>query len=578
MHGFNDFLVRLDGYLGGHPWFMVLLIGTGLFFTFYLGFPQIRYFRHALRITRGKYDHSHDVGDTSHFQSLATALSGTVGTGNIAGVALAIHLGGPAALFWMLITAAIGMCTKMVEVSLSHKYRDILPDGSVSGGPMYYMKKRLNITTKSGKIIRTGAILGAFFAGATVLSSFGTGSLPQINSISNSVFTTFGVKHIITGAILAVFLGLVIIGGIKRIAKVTSVMVPFMAILYLIGSLLVIFSHPGNIIPSFVSIFADAFTGSAAAGGFLGATFAFAMNRGVNRGLFSNESGQGSAPIAHSAARAPEPVSEGMVSLLEPFIDTICICTLTGLVVLASGAWNTKTDNQFQATDMQILTGIYDDGNSADVEKLSSHLRGDQFLDLYNGKLTVENGVITTTGISVIHARSLASNIRFMSDKAPFSGELEVLAGKLPNMASMTVRGESLIHSAPLTTFAFSRSIMKGFGPYIVTLSLLLFAFSTAISWSYYGDRAVTYLFGPKYVLYYRLIFVVAFFIASFTDTTIIWSLSYVAIVLMAVPNLIGILILRKEVKQSVKDYWLTFSKQYPNEKISGKMSKRFGG
>jgi len=578
MHGFNDFLVRLDGYLGGHPWFMVLLIGTGLFFTFYLGFPQIRYFRHALRITRGKYDHSHDVGDTSHFQSLATALSGTVGTGNIAGVALAIHLGGPAALFWMLITAAIGMCTKMVEVSLSHKYRDILPDGSVSGGPMYYMKKRLNITTKSGKIIRTGAILGAFFAGATILSSFGTGSLPQINSISNSVFSTFGIKHIITGGILAVLLGMVIIGGIKRIAKVTSVMVPFMAILYLIGSLLVIFSHPGNIIPSFVSIFADAFTGSAAAGGFLGATFAFAMNRGVNRGLFSNESGQGSAPIAHSAARAPEPVSEGMVSLLEPFIDTICICTLTGLVVLASGAWNTKTDNQFQATDMQIVAGIYDDGNSADVEKLSSHLRGDQFLDLYNGKLTVENGVITTTGISVIHARSLASNIRFMSDKAPFSGELEVLAGKLPNMASMTVRGESLIHSAPLTTFAFSRSIMKGFGPYIVTLSLLLFAFSTAISWSYYGDRAVTYLFGPKYVLYYRLIFVVAFFIASFTDTTIIWSLSYVAIVLMAVPNLIGILILRKEVKQSVKDYWLTFSKQYPNEKISGKMSKRFGG
>jgi len=147
MHGLNDFLVKLDGYLGGNPWFMVLLIGTGLFFTIYLGFPQLRYFKHAIRITTGKYDHSHDIGDTSHFQSLATALSGTVGTGNIAGVALAIHLGGPAALFWMLVTAAIGMCTKMVEVSISHKYRDILPDGSVSGGPMYYMKKRLNIKT-----------------------------------------------------------------------------------------------------------------------------------------------------------------------------------------------------------------------------------------------------------------------------------------------------------------------------------------------------------------------------------------------------------------------------------------------
>jgi len=576
MHKFNDFLVMLDGYLGGHPWFMVLLIGTGVFFTIYLGFPQIRYFRHAIRITGGKYDHSHDVGDTSHFQSLATALSGTVGTGNIAGVALAIHLGGPAALFWMLLTAAIGMCTKMVEVSLSHKYRDVLPDGSVSGGPMYYMKKRLNITTKKGKVIRTGVVMGAFFAGATILCSFGTGSLPQINSISNSVFATFGLKHIITGAVLSVLLALVIIGGIKRIAKVTSVLVPFMAMIYLAGSLAVIFSHPGNIIPSFVSIFADAFTGSAAAGGFLGASFAFAMNRGVNRGLFSNESGQGSAPIAHSAARAPEPVSEGMVALLEPFIDTICICTLTGLVVLASGAWNTKTENQFQATDMKILSGVYSDTKPADVTKLGKALRGDEFIQMYNGKLSVQNGEIKTPDISIIHARSVAGNVRFISGKAPFTGELDVVDGKLQNMSSITVRGESLIHSAPLTTFAFSRSILKGFGPYIVTFSLLLFAFSTAISWSYYGDRAVTYLFGTRYVIIYRLVFVTAFFIASFTDTTIIWSLSYIAIVLMAVPNLTGILFLRKEIKQAVKDYWLTFSKQYPQEKISAKMAKRF--
>jgi AGCS family alanine or glycine:cation symporter len=577
MHGLNDFLVKLDGYLGGNPWFMVLLIGTGLFFTIYLGFPQIRYFRHAIRITSGKYDHSHDVGDTSHFQSLATALSGTVGTGNIAGVALAIHLGGPAALFWMLVTAAIGMCTKMVEVSISHKYRDILPDGSVSGGPMYYMKKRLNIKTPGGRVIKTGVILGAFFAGATILSSFGTGSLPQINSISNSVFATFGIQHIITGAILAILLGLVIIGGIKRIAKVTSVLVPFMAILYLTGALLVIFSHPGNIIPSFVSIFSDAFTGSAAAGGFLGASFAFAMNRGVNRGLFSNESGQGSAPIAHSAARAPEPVSEGMVALLEPFIDTICICTLTGLVLLSSGAWNTKTDNQFQTTDMQILSGVYDEANKEDVKKLSRHLRGDEFLGMYNGTLKIENGRIVNDNVSVIHARSIAENVMFLSDKEPYSGELEVIAGKLPAVSSLTVKGESLIHSATLTTFAFSLSVMKGFGPYIVTFSLLLFAFSTAISWSYYGDRATTYLFGSKYVLIYRMVYVAGFFIASFTDTTIIWSLSYIAIVLMAVPNLIGILLLRKEVKQSVSDYWLTFTKQYPEEKISARMSRRFG-
>jgi AGCS family alanine or glycine:cation symporter len=297
----------------------------------------------------------------------------------------------------------------------------------------------------------------------------------------------------------------------------------------------------------------------------------------VNRGLFSNESGQGSAPIAHSAARAPEPVSEGMVALLEPFIDTICICTLTGLVVLASGAWNTKTENQFQTTDMQILTGIYDESNSEDIAKLGEHLRGDQFLDLYSGTLVIEDGKLMTPGVSVIHARSLAENIEFLSGKDPYSGELEVIAGKLPAMASLTVRGESLIHSAPLTTFAFSQSILKGFGSYIVTFSLLLFAFSTAISWSYYGDRATTYLFGSKYVIYYRVIFVAGFFIASFTDTTIIWSLSYIAIVLMAVPNLIGILVLRKEVKQNVKEYWESFSAQYPDAKISKKMSRRFG-
>ena len=577
MQKINDFLVMLDGYLGGHVWFMVLLIGTGLFFTVYLGFPQIRYFRHAIRITKGKYDHSHDVGDTSHFQALSTALSGTVGTGNIAGVALAIHLGGPAALFWMLLTAAIGMCTKMVEVSISHKYRDILPDGSVSGGPMYYMKKRLNITTRRGKVIRTGLILGGFFAGATILSSFGTGSLPQINSISNAVFSTFGIKHIITGAILSVLLAMIIIGGIKRIAKVTSVMVPFMAILYLAGSLIVIFSNYENILPSLGSIFGDAFTGSAAAGGFLGASFAFAMNRGVNRGLFSNESGQGSAPIAHSAARAPEPVSEGMVALLEPFIDTIVICTLTGLVVLSSGAWNTKTENHFQTTDMQYVAGTYDDSRSEDVVRLGDHVRGNALLPLFDGRLEVENGALKTEGVSLIHARSLAENVTYASGNKPFSGVIEVRNGKLVNPSAFDVTGESLIHSAPLTTFAFSRSVMKGWGKYIVAFGLLLFAFSTAISWSYYGDRAVTFLMGQKYVIYYRIIFVAAFFVASFTDTTIIWSLSYIAIVLMAVPNLIGLLILRKEVKQNVRDYWLTFSKQYPDEKISGKMLRRFG-
>ncbi len=260
MHQWNEFFSRIDGFIGGSQWFVFLLLGTGLFFTIYLKFPQFRYLKHSLRIVMGKFDKAGDVGDTTHFQALATALSGTVGTGNIAGVALAVHLGGPAALFWMLMTAAVGMTTKFVEVTLSHKYREITEDGTIAGGPMYYMKNRLNMRW-----------LAAIFAGAAILSSFGTGNLPQINSISNAVFATFGIERFVTGAILAVLLGAVILGGIKRIAKVTSMLVPFMAIFYFLGAMAVIVYNYQNILPSLYSIVHDIFTGTAATGGFLGA-------------------------------------------------------------------------------------------------------------------------------------------------------------------------------------------------------------------------------------------------------------------------------------------------------------------
>jgi len=575
MHKVNDFLVMLDGYIGGHAWFVILLLGTGIFFTFYLRFPQIRYFRHALDVVKGKYDHHLDVGDTSHFQALSTALSGTVGTGNIAGVALAIHLGGPAALFWMLVTATIGMCTKFVEVSISHKYRDILPDGTVSGGPMYFMRKRLNITTKSGKIIKTGAFMGAFFAAATVLSSFGTGSLPQINSIANSVFTTFGIKQIITGAVLAVILALIIIGGIKRIANVTSKLVPGMAIFYFIGAILVIGTNYQNIIPSIISLFSTVFTGTAAVGGFMGATVAFAINRGVTRGLFSNESGQGSAPIAHSAAKAPEPVSEGIVAILEPFIDTIIICMLTGMVVLSSGVWTEKIENQFQNSDMIFLNRVYDEKIPDEKQMVADFIMKGKALPLFNGDLEINEGRMITP-VTLICSRSVAEDLKFNDNKIPFTGKINVAEGKWkPSSGSLTVTGKSLMHSAPLTTVAFERSILGKWGKYIVSIGLLLFAFSTAISWSYYGDRALTYLAGPQYVIYYRIFFVVAFFIASFTDTTLIWSLSYITIAFMAVPNLIGLWILRKEIKSTIAEYWVGFSARYPDDRMSKKFIKK---
>ncbi|MGC9342138.1 MAG: alanine/glycine:cation symporter family protein [Bacteroidales bacterium] len=569
MQQVNHFLLWLDQYIGGHPWFVFFLLGTGLFFTLYLKFPQIRYFKHAIRIVKGKFDKEGDVGDTSHFQALTTALSGTVGTGNIAGVALAIHLGGPAALFWMLVTAMLGMTTKFVEVTISHKYRDVLPDGTISGGPMYYMKKRLNYRTKSGKIIKTGAWLGAFFAFATILSSFGTGSLPQINSISDSLFDTFGLNKIATGSVLAVLLGAVIIGGIKRIAKVTSTLVPAMAIIYFIGALFVISTNYENILPSFISIFKDAFTGSAAVGGFLGAGFAFTFNKGVNRGLFSNEAGQGSAPIAHSAAKAHEPVSEGMVAILEPFIDTIIICTLTGLVLLSSGVWNEKIYNRFEDADMSIVaTHITDDNQEGKLE-LKNHIFGKDPLPLFTGELDVVDGEVQNE-VSFIHARSLAEDVEVKLDEETFTGKLQVIDGKIRPEENQQVYiwGNSLIHSAPLTTEAFNRSFLGDYGQYIVSIGLLLFAFSTAISWSYYGGRAVTYLFGIRYVMIYRFIYVVAFFFAAFTDTTIIWNLSYITIAVMTIPNLIGLWILHKDIKTTIKDYWADFQNVWPGAKI----------
>jgi AGCS family alanine or glycine:cation symporter len=563
----NDFFTTLHGYLGGHFWFVYFLVGTGLFFTIYLKFPQIRYFGHAIKIVKGKFDKKDDQGDTSHFQALTTALSGTVGTGNIAGVALAIHLGGPAALFWMLVTAFFGMTTKFVEVTLSHKYRDFDEKGMVSGGPMYYMKKRLNIKTKSGRILQTGKWLGVFFAGATVLSSFGSGSLPQINSISNSVFATFGIEHWITGAVMAVLLGLVIIGGIKRIAKVTERLVPSMALIYLIGAFAVIIFNYQNIIPSFVSIFSDIFTGTAAMGGFLGASFAFVFNQGVNRGLFSNEAGQGSAPIAHSAARAHEPVSEGMVAILEPFIDTIIICTITGLVLLSSGVWNEKLPNQFQNTDIVVLANTYSEEVPEDVTALKNHLNGNGDVALFNGELNINDGRLQNN-LSILHAHSIAEEIVFYSAEKKFTGSIPVVEGKIDETQfPVTIEGKSLIHSAPLTTVAFTRSYFGEWGKYIVAIGLLLFAFSTAISWSYYGGRSVTFLFGSKYVIYYRILFVIAFFFASFTDTTIIWNLSLLTVVFMAIPNLTGILLLQKEVKSTIRQYWIDFKKEFPQFK-----------
>ncbi|MFT4815850.1 MAG: AGCS family alanine or glycine:cation symporter [Pseudohongiellaceae bacterium] len=547
MDAVNDFLIFIDGYLGSALWFPALLLSTGIFFTIYLGFPQIRYFKHAIGITTGKFDKDGAQGDTTHFQALATALSGTVGTGNIGGVALALHLGGPAALFWMWMTAFFGMTSKFVEVTLSHKYRTKTADGTMAGGPMYYMEKGLNAKW-----------LAILFAIATVLSSFGTGNLPQINSIAAGLESTFALEPIVTASVLSVLLALVIIGGITRIAKVAATIVPTMAIIYLVGAFAVIIPNIGNIIPSFVSIFADAFTGSAAVGGFLGATFAYAFDRGVNRGLYSNEAGQGSAPIAHAAAKTDEPADEGMVSILEPFIDTIVICTITGLVILSSGVWKEKFENEFQRADMRFVAGIFEESNPEDATELFSFLNGDESrASSFSGDISLLEGRVADSNqdFTLLNSRSFAEDVLYSRNGEPITGEVSVSEGRLDD-TDVAVSGKSLLHSVPLTTMAYTKGLFGDFGKYIVSIGLMLFAFSTAIAWSYYGDRAMTYLLGPKSVLPYRVVYVMGFFYAALADTTVVWNIALITIVLMTVPNLIGMLFMHKEMKQTVKKYW----------------------
>jgi len=551
LEAFSDFILAIDAYLGGHFLFPYILVGTGLLFTLYLGFPQIRYFAHATRILRGKYSKKDAPGDTTHFQALTTALSGTVGTGNIGGVALAIYFGGPAALFWMWITAFFGMTTKFVEVTLSHKYREKTADGTMAGGPMYYMEKKLNMKW-----------LAIIFAVATVVSSIGSGNMPQINSIAVAMKSSFGIENWVTGLVLSVFLGFVIIGGIKRIAQFAEKVVPMMSLIYIVGALAVIFANLENIVPSFVSIFEYAFTGSAAVGGFLGASFVYAMERGVNRGLFSNEAGQGSAAIAHASAKGEEPASEGMVSLLEPFIDTIVICTITGLVILSSGVWSEKHQNNFDRTDMEYVTGHFDDSNKEDVNNLYSHVNGLTDIESFNGKIEVVNGVSTSDGYTLIALRSVAEKVTYSTDGNLFSGSIEIENGSIINSDdSLVVSGKSLVKGVTLTTEAFKRGFFGDSGQYIISIGLLLFAFSTAIAWSYYGDRAITYLIGPSAVLPYRVVYVLAFFIAAVIDSSIIWDIALVTVALMTLPNLLGILLLHKDMKQTVSDYWTHFKK-----------------
>ncbi len=548
MEQFNAFLVLLDSNLSGSWWFPALLIGTGIFFTIYLGFPQFKYFNSALKIVSGKTNNAESDGETTGFQALTTAMSGAVGTGNIGGVALAIWTGGPAAIFWMWITAIFGMTTKYVEVTLGHKYRTKLNDGSISGGPMYYIEQGLNM--------KWVAILFAFLM---MITAIGSGNMPQINNIALVMNTEFAVPKLFTGLFLGALLWIIIIGGIKRIASVASKIIPIMGLIYFGGALIILVENYQNVIPSFNAIFAQVFTGSAAMGGFLGASFAMSLKYGVARGLYSNEAGQGSSPIAHASSKNKS-IDQGVVSILEPFIDTIVVCSVTALVILSSGVWTQKFDTNFSKTDMVVLEGIYSDEKTVDgsylypdhINELTNYVQSvDSNVKEFSGLLEIEDGKLISNNVTVIHSRSIAEDITISNtnniNDGLFSGNVNVLNGKVTDQVSIS--GKSLVSSAELTAKAFSQGILGQYGGKLVAIALLLFAFSTSITWCYYGDRSTAYIFGEKGVVWYRNFYVLCFVLAAVIDTTVVWNIAYVVVALVSIPNLIAMFVLRKEMK-----------------------------
>lgn len=436
------------------PLVVLWLVAGSVFLTFRMGFINIRAFKHAINVTRGKYSDPSDAGEVSHFQALAAALSATVGLGNIAGVAIAVSVGGPGATFWMIVAGLIGMSAKFAECTLGQKYRETRPDGRVMGGAMFYLSKGLG-EMGWGKL---GKVLAVMFAILCVGGSLGGGNTFQVNQSMNAVQESmpFLVAYPWAyGLVMATLVGIVIIGGIKRIAEVAEKIVPTMVGIYVAGAIFIILDNAAMIPTAFGAIFTGAFTPEAGYGGVIGVLVV-----GFRRAAFSNEAGAGSAAIAHSAARTPYPAREGIVALLEPFIDTVVVCTMTALVI--------------------VITGAYNDPANATI---------------------------------------IAAN-----------------------------------QGAALTSRAFGQHIT--WFPYVLGVCVILFAFSTMISWSYYGERCWAYLFGDGKSRSFQVLFVTFTFLGSIISAQNVLDFGDLMILGMAFPNLVGVLMLSGKVRQDLDAYW----------------------
>jgi AGCS family alanine or glycine:cation symporter len=429
MDSLHAFERALNGYVWGGP-MIVLLMGTGLILTLLTGFIQFRRLGFALREVLGKvFTRGEGQGSVTPFQAVATALASTVGVGNIAGVATAIFIGGPGALFWLWISGLLGMCTKYAEIVVALHYREKDDAGTMRGGAMYTLKNGLGLPW-----------LGAIFALLTALAAFGIGNMVQANSVAASLDASFGIAPMWTGIVLVIVTAVVIVGGITRIGEFTSVLVPFMAIFYLGGGFVVLATHAGRIPDAFRLVFDGAFSGTAATGGFAGSTIMMALRYGIARGLFSNEAGLGSAPIVHAAAQTDHPVRQGLYGIFEVFVDTILICTMTGLVILVTGTW--------------------------------------------------------TEGVT----------------------------------------------GAALSARAFEVGLPGTWGDIIVTGGVLLFAYSTIIGWSYYGETGAVYLLGARAAVPYRLLWLIFIYLGATGSLHVIWDVADTLNGLMAIPNLIALL------------------------------------
>lgn len=450
MESYTDILTTFSGIVWG-PAMLILLVGTGVYLTVGLKFMPLRRLGYGFRMLWSGRKTTDEQGDVSPFNALMTAMAATVGTGNIAGVATAIALGGPGAVFWMWVTAIVGMATKYGEAVLAVRYREVDERGHYQGGPMYYIKNGLGDHWKW---------LGLLFALFGTIAAFGIGNTIQANSVAHAVETNLATSRAITGVILAVFTAIVLIGGVRWIATVAGKLVPVMAIAYVIGALSIIIMHIEAVPAALSTIITDAFTGTAAAGGFAGSSIMMAIRFGVARGVFSNEAGLGTAPIAHAAAKTNDPVRQGLIGMLGTFIDTIIICTMTALVIVISAGW-TQLD--------------------------------------------------------------------------PASGEQ--------------------LSGAALTSFAFSQGLPNG-GQWIVTIGIMLFAYTTLLGWSYYGERCAEYLFGVKVIIPYRILWIIAIPIGAMAELNPLWLLADVMNGLMAIPNLIALLLLSPVIFRITREYF----------------------